>query len=117
MAKLAAMGEMIRFPMNGRDASGYLAVPQVGSGPGVVVIQEWWGLNDHIKDVADRFAAQGFVALAPDLYDGRVVAEPDEAAKEMMALELHDASKRMMGAVAELVRRTGREAVGVVGSR
>jgi len=109
------MGEMIRFAMNGQDASGYLAVPEVGSGPGVVVIQEWWGVNDHIKDVADRFAANGFVALAPDLYDGRVVAEPDEAAKEMMALKLHDASKRMTGAVAELVRRTGRDAVGVVG--
>ena len=53
------------------DAEGYLAVPESGSGPGVVVIQEWWGMDAHIEDVADRFAAAGFVALAPDLYHGK----------------------------------------------
>jgi len=109
------MGEMIRFASNGQQASGYLATPQGGNGPGVVVIQEWWGLVDHIKDVCDRFGANGFFALAPDLYDGRRVAEPDEAAKEMMALEMSHASKHMTGAVNELVRRTGRPRVGVVG--
>ena len=67
---------------------------QRGSGPGVVVIQEWWGLVDHIKDVCDRFAAEGFVALAPDLYHGKQVAEPDEAGKLMMALELDRAAQR-----------------------
>jgi carboxymethylenebutenolidase len=101
--------------MNGHEAQGYLAEPVVGQGPGVVVIQEWWGVNDHIKDVVDRFAAEGFTALAPDLYDGRVVQEPDEAAKAMMALALGETSKRMVGAVRELERRTGREGVGVVG--
>ncbi len=109
------MGEMIRFASNGQQASGYLATPQGASGPGVVVIQEWWGLVDHIKDVCDRFAASGFFALAPDLYDGRAVAEPDDAAKEMMALEMSHASKHMTGAVNELVRRTGQPRVGVVG--
>ena len=64
------MGVMVSFPSNGKTAQGYLAVPESGAGPGVIVIQEWWGLVDHIKDVADRFAAAGFVALAPDLYDG-----------------------------------------------
>ena len=59
------MGEMIEFPSNGTTGEGYLAVPESGSGPGVVVIQEWWGLVDHIKDVCDRFAAEGFVALRP----------------------------------------------------
>jgi len=112
---MGSMGQVVHFPMNGRDAQGYLAEPVGASGPGVVVIQEWWGVNDHIKDVADRLAAAGFTALAPDLYDGRVVSEPDEAAKAMMALQLPDASKRMIGAVRELERRTGREGVGVIG--
>src|SRR5687767_6155058 len=58
----------VTFPSNGGTAHGYLAVPESGSGPGVVVIQEWWGLTTHIKDVTDRFAAEGFVALAPDLF-------------------------------------------------
>lgn len=109
------MGEMITFPSNGHEASGYLATPEAGVGPGVIVIQEWWGINSHIKDVCDRFAAQGFLALAPDLYNGRVVAEPDEAAKAMMALQLQDASKQMTGAVKELLRRSGGSGVGVVG--
>ena len=107
------MGELIEFPSNGSTAQGYLAGD---SGPGLVVIQEWWGLNDHIKDVADRFAAEGFVALAPDLYHGKVVDEPDEAGKELMALNLPQAAKDMSGAVDEIDRRSGgRSKVGVVG--
>ena len=66
------------------------------------MIQEWWGLVDHIKDVCDRFAAEGFVALAPDLYHGKHVAEPDEAGKLMMALQLDRAAKDMSGAVDEV---------------
>jgi len=78
---------MISFEAAGKSNGGYLAVP-AGDGPwpGVVVIQEWWGLDDHIKDVARRFAGEGFVALAPDLYDGRVTTEPDEARKLAMSL-------------------------------
>ena len=60
------MGSMVTYPANGHTTSGYLALPPSGTGPGVLVIQEWWGLVDHIKAVADRFAAAGFVALAPD---------------------------------------------------
>ena len=71
------MGEMVEFPSNGTTASGYLARPGQGAGPGVIVIQEWWGLVDHIKDICDRFATEGFTALAPDLYHGGVAAEPD----------------------------------------
>ena len=56
------MGEKVTFPSNGGTAHGYLAVPESGSGPGLIVIQEWWGLVDHIVDVTDRFAATGFVA-------------------------------------------------------
>ena len=64
------MGEMVEFTSNGGTCPGYLATPDGGSGPGVLVIQEWWGLVPHIKDVCDRFAGEGFVALAPDLYRG-----------------------------------------------
>jgi carboxymethylenebutenolidase len=108
------MGEMIEFPSNGSADQGYLATGASG-GPGVVVIQEWWGLVPHIKDVCDRFAAAGFVALAPDLYRGTHVSEPDEAGKEMMALELDRAGKDMSGAVDEVRRRCTGDAVGVVG--
>jgi carboxymethylenebutenolidase len=111
------MGEMIEFPSNGSTAGGYLASPEGGSGPGVVVIQEWWGLVDHIKDVCDRFAGAGFVALAPDLYHGQKVApgEPDEAGKAMMAMKMDQAARDMSGAVDEVRRRGGRDKVGVIG--
>lgn len=109
------MGEMIEFPSNGTSGEGYLALPEGGTGPGVVVIQEWWGLVPHIKDLCDRFAAAGFVALAPDLYHGRSTTEPDEAAKEMMALELPRAAKDLSGAVDAVAARSSGGGVGVVG--
>ena len=111
------MGEMIEFPSNGSTAGGYLAVPESGNGPGVIVIQEWWGLVDHITDVCDRFAGAGFVALAPDLYHGQKVApgEPDEAGKAMMAMKMDRAARDMSGAVDEVRRRGGRDKVGVIG--
>ena len=93
------MGQMVSFPSNGSEGQGYLAVPESGSGPGIVVIQEWWGLNQQIKEVCDRFASEGFVALAPDLYRGEVTREPDEAGKLMMALNIERAAKDMVGAI------------------
>jgi carboxymethylenebutenolidase len=92
-------GKMVEFSSNGSTASGYLAKPDSGTGPGVVVIQEWWGLVDHIKDVADRFAHQGFVALAPDLYHGKTTRSPDEAGKLFMALKIDRAEKDLRGAI------------------
>ena len=92
-------GEMVKFPSNGHECEGYLAKPSSGKGPGVVVIQEWWGLNDNIKNVADRLADEGFVALAPDLYHGKKTAEPDEAMKLMMAMNIDQAGKEIMGSV------------------
>jgi carboxymethylenebutenolidase len=89
----------VTFPSNGGEGRGYLAVPEPGRGPGVVVLQEWWGLNDQIREVCDRFASEGFVALAPDIYRGVVTREPDEAAKLMMALNIEQAAKDMVGAV------------------
>ncbi len=91
-------GQIVSFPSNGGSAEGYLALPASGKGPGVIVIQEWWGLVPHIKDVADRFAAEGYVALAPDLYHGKTTKEPDEAGKMMMALNMEQAAKDMSGA-------------------
>ena len=101
-------GQMIEFQSNGGKADGYLSLPESGRGPGVVVIQEWWGLVPHIKDVADRFAAAGFVALAPDLYHGDVARSPDEAGKMMMALNIAQTEQDLRGAVEYLL---GHEAV------
>ncbi|HLI45110.1 MAG TPA: dienelactone hydrolase family protein [Acidimicrobiales bacterium] len=109
------MGEIIEFPSNGSTGEGYLATPDGASGPGVVVIQEWWGLVDHIKDVCDRFAREGFVALAPDLYHGKTVTEPDEAGKAMMAMQLDRAAKDLSGAVDAVSERGRGRGVGVVG--
>jgi carboxymethylenebutenolidase len=113
------MGEMVTFPSNGGQAEGYLAVPDAGRGPGVVVIQEWWGLNDQIKEVCDRFAAEGFVALAPDLYHGKSTSPPkdDEAGQLMMSLNIQQAAKDMAGAVDHLTRHEAvtSAGVGVVG--
>jgi len=105
---------MVTFASNGGTCEGYLAAPGDG-GPGIVVIQEYWGLVPHIKDVVDRFAAAGFTAVAPDLYHGRAASEPDGAGKLMMALNIGQAAKDMSGAVDLVQERSGRSAVGVVG--
>src|SRR5437660_934184 len=111
------MGETVEFPSNGTTGHGYLAHASEGAGPGVVVIQEWWGLVPHIKDVCERLAAEGFTALAPDLYRGASAKEPDEAGKLMMAMNIEHAAKDIAGAVDFLqghdsVRGDG---IGVVG--
>jgi carboxymethylenebutenolidase len=80
-----------------------------------VVIQEWWGLVPHITDVCDRFAAEGFVALAPDLFHGESTTEPDEAGKLMMALNIEQAARDMGGAVDKVAEVAGRDRVGVTG--
>jgi carboxymethylenebutenolidase len=109
------MGEIVEFPSNGNTAQGYLAVPQSGTGIPVVVIQEWWGLVPHIEDVCDRFAAEGFVALSPDLFHGESTTEPDEAGKLMMALNIDQAAKDMSGAVDKVAEVAGSDQVGVTG--
>jgi carboxymethylenebutenolidase len=111
------MGETVEFPSNGHTASGYLAKPPSGRGPGVVVIQEYWGLNGHIRDLCDRFAGDGFVALAPDLYHGKETKEPDEAGKLLMELDLAGAARDMLGAGKWLAasEHTAGDKVGIVG--
>ena len=113
------MGETVEFPSNGNNASGYLARPSSGSGPGVLVIQEWWGLVPQIKAVCDRLAADGFTALAPDLYHGDIAehTEMDKAGQLMTSLPPDRAARDMQGAIDFLLRHdavTG-EKVGVVG--
>ncbi len=110
------MGEDIRFPANGHDAAGYLALPD-HPGPGVIVLQEYWGLVPHIKQVADRYAAAGFVALAPDLYDGAITREPDVAAKLMMAMDMPRAARELNRGIDFLLAhpRTSSDGVGVTG--
>jgi carboxymethylenebutenolidase len=113
------MGETITFTSNGGTASGYLSSPASGKGPGLVVIQEWWGLNAQIKGVADMFAREGFNALAPDFYHGKSarIGEPDAAQKLMMELDLDQAAKDARGAalyVASHPKTSGRK-IGVIG--
>lgn len=98
----------VSFPSEGQRAHGYLALPEAGKGPGVIVIQEWWGLTDHIRDVADRLAAEGFVALAPDLFGGSVAHDGAEAAEMMSNLPEELGAKMLAGAVDYLL---GLEAV------
>ena len=108
-------GTMVEFPTNGHMTQGYLATPASGKGPGVLVIQEWWGLVPHIKKVCDRFAAEGFSALAPDMYHGQVASEPDEAGKLFMALSIGQAEKDLAGAAKYLAGRSSTSTLGAVG--
>lgn len=95
---------MIEFDVDGgrRRTGGYLSIPPGGTGPGLVLIQEWWGLVDHIVKLADRFAEAGFVVLAPDLYHGKKTKSPDEAGKLLMALNIAEAGKDIEGAALRL---------------
>jgi carboxymethylenebutenolidase len=108
-------GRMVEFPSNGTKTSAYLATPAAGKGPGVIVIQEWWGLVGHIKNVCDRFAGEGFTALAPDFYHGQTADEPDAAGKLFMALNIQQAEKDLRGAITTLGQQSSTPKLGVVG--
>jgi carboxymethylenebutenolidase len=108
-------GTMVEFPTNGHTTQGYLATPAAGKGPGILVIQEWWGLVPHIKSVCDRFAAEGFSALAPDMYHGKTASEPDEAGKLFMALNIAQAEKDLAGGAKYLASHSSTSKLGVVG--
>jgi len=99
------MGQRVDFPSNGHTCSGYLATPSSGKGPAVIVIQEWWGLVSHIEDLVERFAREGFIAIAPDLYHGKTTKSPDEAGKMLMELDADRAQKEIAGAGAYLLQR------------
>ena len=103
----------IHFTSNGSDTPGYLAMPADLPAPGIVVLQEWWGLDDHIRSVCDRLAAEGFVALAPDLYRQEPTTQPDEAQQRMMALSMDQAEADMCGAANFLLAQPGVTGPGV----
>jgi carboxymethylenebutenolidase len=88
----------VEFEANGGTAQGYLAEPEE-PGPGLVVLQEWWGVDEHVREICDRFAEEGFLALAPDLFHGETTDQPDEAQQKMMAMNMDEAEKEMRGAV------------------
>ena len=108
-------GSMVEFASNGSKTAGYLATPAGGKGPGVLVLQEWWGLVGHIKSVCDRFAAEGFTALAPDMYHGKTASEPDGAGKLFMALNIGQAEKDLRGAATYLLGQSSTKKIGAVG--
>ena len=116
---LSRMSESVEFRSNGSVASGYLVKPRSGSGPGVLVIQEWWGLDSGIKSMADRLGAAGFVALAPDLYHGELAGhdEMDKAARLMQSMPAERAGRDMSGAVDYLSSHSAvtTKGIGVVG--
>jgi carboxymethylenebutenolidase len=113
------MARTVEFASNGGTASGYLVTPPSGSGPGVLVIQEWWGLDSGIKEMADRLGAAGFVALAPDLYHGELAGhdEMDKAAELMNKLPPDRAGRDMSAAIDYLANHDSvtSEGIGVVG--
>jgi carboxymethylenebutenolidase len=107
----------VTFASNGGQAYGYLALPASGSGPGVIVIQEWWGLTTHMAHMADRLAGEGYVALAPDLYGGATTHDEAEALQLLLELPVDRAARDLRGAVNYLLSRDEvvGETVGVVG--
>lgn len=111
------MGDMISYKRpDGSEAGGYLANPAAGeSAPGVVVIQEWWGLTDQIKGVCDKYADAGYRALAVDLYDGKVTKDLDEAAKLMNATNFVEAAEQYVGGAVSYLKETGSPKVAVTG--
>jgi carboxymethylenebutenolidase len=113
------MSQTVSFPSNGDTASGYLAIPTSGKGPGLLVVQEWWGLVPQIKGVCDRLAGEGFVALAPDLFHGEIAehTEMDKAASLMSTLPIDRAARDMGRAIDALLAHPDvrGDAVGVVG--
>ena len=91
----------VEFPVEGGGTATAYAAHPGGSGayPGVIVVQEWWGLNDHIRSICDRLAHEGFVAIAPDLYEGKVTKDPTEAAALMQSLDREKAVRILLGAI------------------
>lgn len=110
-------GASVQFSSGGSLEDGYLAPSHTGSGPGVIVLQEWWGLVPHIQSVVDRFSTAGFTALAPDLYKGVSTSEPDEAGSLMMALDIAETEILLQGAVDYLMNQPSCNGskVGIVG--
>jgi len=107
----------VDFETKGKSNRAFLAVPPAGKGKPLIVLQEWWGLVDHIKDVCERFAKDGFVAMAPDLYQGQKPEGPDDAGRMMMALNIKETAQELKAAIETISKHESSEStsVGVVG--
>lgn len=108
-------GEMVEFSTVDGPAKGYLATPDNPNGKALVVVQEWWGLVDEIKGIADRYAEAGYHALVPDLFRGESTDQPDEAQQKLMAMNVPQAEKDLDGAVDFVAERAGTDQVGSTG--
>lgn len=110
------MGRTISYKRpDGKSVSGYLAEPKAAGAPGMVVIQEWWGLNDQIKGVADKLAKAGYRALVPDLYRGKVALAANEAEHLMTSLNFGDAAGQDVRGAVQHLKASGSAKVGVTG--
>lgn len=107
--------ETLSFNTAGGETTAYVAVPAESNGKGVIVIQEWWGLNEHIKDIARRYADEGFTAIAPDLYRGKLATNPQEAGEMMQALKIDDGLDTIKNAIDAAREKYGFEHFGITG--
>lgn len=107
--------ETLSFNTADGETTAYVATPATPNGKAVIVIQEWWGLNEHIKDIARRYADEGFTAIAPDLYRGKLAADPQEAGRMMQALAVEDGLATIESAIAAANEKYGFEHFGITG--
>jgi carboxymethylenebutenolidase len=91
--------QTLSFDTAGGPTTAYTAIPNDGGDKAVIVVQEWWGLNDHIKDIANRYASEGFTAIAPDLYRGKIAKDSNDASQLMHDLDLEDGLDTIRNAV------------------
>src|ERR1700704_4767534 len=92
--------ETLKLTTSQGATTAYVARPHTESKAGIALIQEWWGINDHVRDVAGRYASEGYLCVAPDLYRGRLAADPQEAAALMNALAIEDGMETIREAIA-----------------
>lgn len=107
--------QTLSFSTANGDTTAYVVTPDNDEKKAVVVIQEWWGLNDHIKDIANRYAAEGFIAIAPDLYRGKVATNADDASKMMHDLAIEDGIDTIKNAIAKASNELGISEFGITG--
>jgi len=107
--------ETLGFETTNGASTAYASFPDAGNGKAVVVIHEWWGLNDHVKNIANRYAAEGFVAIAPDLYRGTIATNAEDASKLMHALQIDDGLDTIRNAMSSATEKYGISHFGITG--
>lgn len=107
--------ETLNFNTANGETTAYVALPDQDTNKAVIVIQEWWGVNDHIKDIAGRYADEGFIAIAPDLYRGKIATNSDDASKMMHDLKTDDGLDTIKSALAKASDQYGITHFGISG--